>query len=379
MFYVLCLYAFANTMKLSILQEDLASNTTLASRFVSTRAQLPILANILLKTQNGKLSLSATNLEAGIHISIGAKVEAEGSITVPAKILVDLINHLPAGKVLLEVDKDQLKISCNNFLANISGIPATEFPNIPDFVKSATFSLKKETLDKLTDCVTFAAATDDTRPILTGVNIIVGDKVIAVATDGFRMSYKELGGVSFDTNGSKFLLPARIIEELNRALGTKTEDVKVAVLEKEGQIIFQSEDIILTSRLIDGEYPDYNRVMPKAWTTRAILGKGELVQAVKATSVFARESASIIKIKFGQGCLILTSESNQYGKEEIQVEAKTEGDEIQVAFNYKYLLDFLNSVEGDSILVETQGPATPGVFQDTKDPTYKHIIMPVRV
>src|SRR3989338_893251 len=367
------------SMKLSLLQEDLAGNITLASRFVSTRAQLPVLSNILLKTQNGKLSLSATNLETGINVSTGAKIEKEGTITVPAKILVDLVNHLPAGKVSLEVDKDQLKISCNSISANISGIPATEFPNVPDLVKEATFSLKRETLDTLTDNVAFSAATEDTRPILTGINLIVGEKVIAVATDGFRMSYKELDGVNFDKNGSKFLLPARVVEELNRALGAKTEDVKVAVLQKEGQIIFQSENIILTSRLIDGEFPDYNRVMPKAWTTKASLGKDELLQAVKATSVFARESASIVRIKFDSNGLTLTSESSQYGKEEIQVEAKTEGDEVQIAFNYKYLLDFLNSIDGDSIVIETQGPTTPGVFQDSKDPTYKHIIMPVRV
>ncbi|MBI2590364.1 MAG: DNA polymerase III subunit beta [Candidatus Blackburnbacteria bacterium] len=366
-------------MKLSILQEDLSSNTTFASKFVSTRAQLPVLSNILLKAENGKLSLSATNLETGIHISTGVKVEVEGSITVPAKILVDLVNHLPAGKVLLETDKDQLKISCNNFSANISGLPATEFPNIPDFLENATFSLKKETLEALTDNVTFSAATDDTRPILTGVNLIVGDKVIAVATDGFRMSYKELDGVSFDAAGSKFLLPARVIEELNKTLGTKTEDVKVAVLEKEGQIIFQSENTILTSRLIDGEYPDYNRVMPKAWTTKTALGRDEFFQAVKATSVFARESASIVRINFNKDGLVLTSESNQYGKEEIQIEAKTEGDETTVAFNYKYLLDFLNSIDGDTVLIETQGPTSPGVFCDPQDPTYKHIIMPVRV
>lgn len=374
-------------MNISILQEDLSNNVLLASRFVSTKAQLPVLGNILLKAKEGKLSLSATNLETGISISIGAKIEEEGSITIPAKILVDIITHLPAGKVQLTVNKDQLAVLCNSFSASLSGIPASEFPHVPDSIDEKTFSFGKEMLSLLTKQVTYAAAVDDIRPILTGICLLVErNKVIAVATDGVRMSYKEIEGSLLKINKSteenktsKFLLPARIIEELNKALGTKSEEIGILVKEKEGQVLFSSESIVVTGRLIDGEFPDFNRVLPKEYTTRVEMGKGELIQAVKAASVFARESASIVKLKISSNGLILFAESNQYGKEEIGVEAKVEGEETTIAFNYRYILDFLSSVSGEVISIETQGPTTPGVFKDTHDESYKHIIMPVRI
>lgn len=369
-------------MQLSILQEDLANSVLLASRFISTRAQLPILSNILLTAKAGKLSLSATNLETGVYTFVGAKIEKEGSITIPAKILVDIITHLPAGKVDMRLEKDQLRISCNSFSATLAGIPAHEFPNVPDRAEEKTFSCEAEILRTLNKQVAFAAATDDLRPILTGICLTVDDQVVAVATDGFRMSHKQLEGKTIhglSSKKTKLLLPARVIDELNRALGGKSAEIVVAVKDKEGQVVFSADSIVMATRLLEGEFPDFNKVLPKEWTTRVILGKDELSQAVKAASVFARESASVVKIKFEKDKVTIFAESNVYGKEEVSVEAKLEGEETTSAFNYRYLLEFLSSVSGETISIETKGPTTPGVFQDTNDPTYKHIIMPVRV
>lgn len=370
-------------MKLTVLQEDLGAASALASRFISSRARLPVLGNILLRAQSGKLILQATNLENGIHIPIGAKIEKQGELTVPAKILVELIGSLPSGRIEIEQDKDRLNISSNSFSATIAGIPAQEFPKIPQSVEKPNFTIKKPAFTLLSKQVAFAANTDETRPVLTGIYIEVGEKTTAVSTDGFRMSVKDLtkgGLIEIKKDAKKsLLLPARTIEELERSLPKDADMVKVEVKEKEGQLIFDAEPIVLTARVIEGNFPDYKKVIPKSDGTVIKAGKDELARAVKASGVFARESAGIVKISFGQKGMVLTSESNQYGKEEVIVEAAVVGDETQSAFNYKYLQEFLGSITGETVEIKTQGPTSPAVFTDPKDQSYTHIIMPVRI
>ncbi len=369
-------------MKLSVLQEDLSHASSLALRFVSARAQLPILGNILLKAANGKLILEATNLESGIHIPIGAKVEEEGELTVPAKILVELVQNLPAGRVEISQDKDVLQVSTNNLSASISGIPANGFPKIPNKIDSPSFTLKKEIFNILSKQLTFASGVDESRPILTGIFVDMEKGVIAVATDGFRMSVKDLTKselIQRTLDKKNFLLPARTIEELGRSLPKDSKEVKVEVKESEGQLIFDADSLVLTARVIEGNFPDYKKVIPLSDGTVVNASKDELARAVKSAGVFARESAGIVKVALTKNGIILTSESAQFGKEKITIEASIKGDETQSAFNYKYLSDFLGSVVGESVEIKTQGPASPAVFQDPKDPTYKHIIMPVRI
>lgn len=375
---------FTYSMKLSVLQEDLTQSSSLASRFVSTKAQLPILANIKLSAKEGKLALGATNLETGIHLVCGAKVEEEGEITVPAKILVDLVGNLPAGRVELLKDKDQLQVSAGPMSATISGIPATEFPKIPQKAEESTFTIKKEAFALLAKQVSFAASSDEGRPILTGIFVEIGERVVAVATDGFRMSAKDLKSEQFfKTEGSgkkNFLLPARTISELDKSLPKDVSEITVEVREKEGQLIFDAaHSLVLTARTIEGTFPDYKKVMPKEWGTKVRIGREELTRAVKASGVFARESGGIVKIKFEKEGLLLSSESNQYGKEEVGVEGEFEGQEAQVAFNYRYILEFLGSVGGQAVEIRTLGPTSPALFLDPQDTSYTHVIMPVRI
>ncbi len=370
-------------MKLSVLQEDLALASALASRFTSSRAQIPVLGNILIRAVGGKLILQATNLETGIHVPIGAKIEKEGELTVPAKILSELVSSLPQGRVEIEQEKDHLNVSSNSFSASIAGLPAQEFPKIPESAQNPTFVVKKPAFSVLSRQVAFASSMDETRPVLTGIYIEVGDKTMAVATDGFRMSTKDLtkgGLIEFGKESKKtFLLPARTIEELERSLPKDAENVKVEMKEKESQLIFDAESIVLTSRVIEGNYPDYKKVVPKADGTVIKTGRDELTKAVRAAGVFARESSGIVKISFGKSGMVLTSESAAFGKEQVVVEADVVGDDTQSAFNYKYLQEFLASVDGDTVEIKTQGPTSPAVFQDPKDPSYTHIIMPVRI
>ena len=203
-------------MKLSVLQEDLLKSVALASKFTSSKAQLPILGNILLRAKEGKLQLAATNLETGISTKLPAKIEKEGEITVPAKIILELISHFRPGQVLLEEEKGQLKVSSQNAKASVSGLSTKEFPNVPNSLNKKSFSLKKETISVLSKEVCFAAASMDTRPVLSGVYIKIGNNPVAVATDGFRLSYKDLKSensvVLKDKERTRCILPATIIE-----------------------------------------------------------------------------------------------------------------------------------------------------------------------
>lgn len=368
-------------MKLTVLQENITGKINLASRFVATRAQIPVLSNLLLKAKEGRLQISGTNLETGITASVAAKIDKEGEITVPARILTEVIANLPPGKLIFEEKESRLKISNQTFSIEIAGIQASEFPPVPTKLEKISFSLKRNVINLLAKQVTFAAAKDDTRPVLTGININLSEKLIGVATDGFRMSYKEIDQEpkKEKKESKQVLLPARVIEDLDKAISNETEKVDVSLTDKNGQLIFGGEDIVITSRTLEGQFPDFNRVIPKSWATKVTVGKEDFLRSIKAASVFSRESASIVKLKTQEKELIITSESNQYGKEEILIDAKVEGEQAEVAFNYRFILDFLNSTNSQSVSLETLSPTSPGVFQDTQDQSYKHIIMPVRI
>lgn len=366
-------------MKTTVLQEDLLKGLTSASRFVAPRAQLPILSNILFSAQKGKLTLGATNLETGISLAVGAKVSKEGKTTVPAKMIGELVSNIPPGKVVLEEAAGLLKISSGHFSAQLATIPANDFPEIPGGSGKPNFSLPREILDKLAVQVAFAASTDEARPALTGILLLFENQGLqAVATDGFRLSLKEFsfkkgkGGA-----GEKLLLPARVIEELSRIIAS--DEVEISLLKKEGQVLFAGDGVTLSGRLLEGEFPDYERVLPKDTTYQARTGKEELLRAVKAAAVFAREAASVVRVKVEEGQVKVSAESQQYGQEEMVVDAKTQGGELETALNYRYLLDFLASISGEEVSLETAGAASPVLFQDPKDSSYRHLIMPVRI
>ncbi len=370
-------------MKARVLQEDLLKGLLSASRFVATRNPLPVLSNILLVAEKGKLKIAATNLETGISLQIGAKIEEEGSLTVPAKIIVELVSNLPAGQTELETEEGILTIKSGTFSARVAGIDAREFPPVPEKIEKKSLTFPLEMLKKIHNRVVYAAANDETRPVLTGVLFMFSGKDLScVATDGFRLSLQQVEYPGKSTEETKIIVPAKLIEEVTKVLGANTE-VDVAVLDKEKQLIFTDGSTTLTGRLLEGDYPPYERIIPKKHVYKAIIDKDELVRAIKASAVFARESASIVRFKITEVGIDVFAESQQYGSEHINVEAKTEGlsegDSTEVAFNYKYVLDFLSSVEKAGVTLETEGPTSPGVFRSAKDGSYLHLIMPVKI
>jgi DNA polymerase-3 subunit beta len=370
-------------MKLQILQENLEKAVGITTRFASTKAQLPILGNILVSAHKSKVCFSSTNLEISAAVHVGAKVESEGEISVPAKVISDIVLNLPKEAVDMESEKEQLKISTTGFSSTILGINPADFPSVPDSVnekKSITFS-KNEIVDCLGK-VSFAVSVDETRPILTGVLFILeGGKLSLVATDGFRLSRKIIQFKGLKGAKKSVVIPKGVLGEIGRG-AFESESILFDLEEGEKQVIFSLENTILTSRLLEGDYPDFEKIIPRESNIKILLDKEELLRAVKLASIFAREAANVIKIKALKDSIKVLAESSSAGSQEAKVDAKIEksrGEEFEIAFNFRYLEDFLHSVTGEEVGMEFINSTSAGVFKDTSDPDYLHLIMPVKI
>ncbi|MFC1727200.1 DNA polymerase III subunit beta [Patescibacteria group bacterium] len=372
-------------MKVSILQENLARGLGIASRSVATRAQLPILNNVLISTDKGRLKISATNLETGVNLWLGAKVEKQGSVAIPAKILTEFVANLPVGKVELETKENRLTLVSGTYRASFVGLPASEFPAIPSLTeKDKGVVFEGEALSQAVSQVAFAAAIDEGRPVLTGVLFVVEEEGLRlIATDGYRLSLKKVD-LSKQSKVKELIggliVPAKALQEVARVIDN-SEDKKItlAVTAEKNQIIINSSDVEVVSRLVEGEFPDYQRIIPEKGSTEIEMDRQELVRAVKMASIFARESANIVKFESKGSLLKISANTAQVGDNLSQVSVKTKGEGGKIAFNSRYLLDFLSVVDSDLISFEMSGSLDPGVFRLKGKSSLLHIIMPVRV
>ncbi len=374
-------------MKLQVLQENLAKALSITSRFANSRAQLPVLANVLMSAKKNKLTISSTNLEISVSIGIGAKIEETGDITVPAKAITDLVSNLSSGTIELLVQKEKLRIKTRSFNSTLTGMNSSDFPSIPQSISGSVLSLPKENILEALSCVLFAASTDETRPVLTGVLLIFkGKQLYLVATDGFRLSQKKISIKTLKSSAKeqRMILPKNALSELSR-LSNDEESINLAYKKGDSQVVFEVGSTILTSRTIEGEYPDFNKIIPKESKLKVSLDREELLRAVKLASVFARDSANVVKMVVKKGEIELLAESSQAGSQEARVDAKVDGNisgkdgKLTIAFNYRFLEDFLNSVKSDDIQIELSGSNSPGVFTDPNDSDFLHLIMPVRM
>jgi len=370
-------------MKLQVLQEDLSKILTIASRFTSTRAQLPILGNILFSASKTKLLIASTNLEVSIAISIGAKVEKSGEIAVPAKVITDLVNNLSLGQITLETEKEKLKIKASDFSSTVSSMNSSDFPALPKSLDKKVIEIDKNILiNSLTQC-TFAASIDETRPILTGLLFIFEkNRLTIVATDGFRLSQKHIP-LTKNYSSQKIILPKTTLSELIKLAGEE-ENISFSFKDSENQSIFKVGRSILSSRILQGEFPDYERIIPSRSSLHVFVDKEELLRAIKLASVFARESANVVNLTIQSSSVSITAESQHSGEQKGKIDAKVEGESLpkggfSINYNYRFLEDFLNSVEGEEIKMSFSAPSAPGIFRDTKDKDYLHLIMPVKL
>ena len=375
-------------MKVSCLQENLAKALNNVSRAVAARtATLPVLTHVLLATEGGRLKISATNLELGINCWIGAKVEDEGAITVPARTFTELISLLPPDRVDLELNirTQSLRVICRHTDTNIKGIDAQEFPIIPAFQPDSAAFIDAAVLKKMISKVAFAAATDESRPMLTGVMTkLDGDKITMAAADGFRLSV--CTGVLKEpvAEPRAMLIPARAVAEVARVIGEQEEPVAITVTPSHGQVLIHLQNTDVVAQLIEQKFPDYEPIIPKKHTTRTVVNTADLLKACRQAGIFARESSDTMRLKItpsnGEPSQVtITAKADETGDNLSQLDATTEGEEVEIAFNVKYLIDVLSVIDTPQTAIETTLPKSPGLIKPVGDPTFLHVIMPMHL
>lgn len=365
-------------MKFNILQQDFYPAVSAVARSCGIRSQLPVLGNILISAIGDTLKLSATNLEIGVVKALKAEIIEEGEVTVPAKTLVEMISNLPAEKVEFISGVDQIEISTPSFSSKINGISAAEFPAIPLTGKEEII-IDAENLIKSLPQVIFAAAADDSRPILTGIlTEIKNNKLQFVATDGYRLAHKIVDSTR-DVN-LKTLIPRRTFEEIIRLISEDSADkVKISISDDRNQIIFEFGDTLLSSRLIEGQFPAWEKIIPTDSKAKLTVERQELLKAVKLASVFAKNEANIIRLQNTSEKIILTSEAKELGNQAKEVEAKIEGEEIKIAFNAKFLQDALSALNTNQVIFSLSGPLSAAVLKPVGEEGLQYIIMPVNL
>jgi DNA polymerase-3 subunit beta len=349
---------------------------------VSARSTLPVLNNVLLRTEDGGLKLTATNLEIGMTYWVPGKIDTDGAMTVPARLLADIVAGLPANeRVDLELQaKETLHIKAGRFETHIKGIDADEFPAIPTGGERPTTRIPQNVLREALGDVTFAAASDEARPILTGVLAkFEGDTLTLAAADNYRIAVKTLT-VLDPVEETSVVVPARSLQELGRILSDTSDPVDIVLSHSRNQILFHIEGIDLISRLIDGQFPNYQQVLPKGFTTKATVDREQLLKAVRLASLIASSSANIVKLQVGKDAEIglTVSAAADIGDNKSEVEATVEGDGTTIAFNARYLIDVLTNVDADQFTLELNGPLSPGVLKPVSDRHYVHVVMPVK-
>ncbi len=364
-------------MKVSILRENLAKALAVCGRVVTTRGSLEILSNVMIATESGRLKISATNLEVGVNYWVGAKVEADGAITVPARLISDVITSLGSEKVVLETEEMTLHVNSDKDKLSIKGISIDEFPLIPS-IESTAFSISAKTLREALSQVTFAAALDEARPVLSGVYFLVeGDTLTLAATDSYRLAEKQIKLAKKVADKVEIIIPARALMELSRTLSDIVGDLRVCV--NDNQVLFAADEIEFTSRLIDGNFPNYKQIIPDTNDTKAVVSAAEFTSILKVASLFARENANSINIFIrSKGKIEVNATSSQIGDSSSMVEAEVEGKDGEISFNSKYILDVLANVKEDKIIFEISGKLNPGVIRLEGKGDYTYIIMPLR-
>ena len=374
-------------MKVTVSQPQLAQSLNMVSRAVSTRSTLPVLSNVLVITDAGRLRLSATNLELGISVWIGAQIEEQGSITVPARTFTDLISTLPSDKITLSLNERTftLNVLCGTNSTDIKGIDAQEFPPMPVSDMEEGIALNVSDLKEMIHQVAFAASTDEARPVLQGVSLsVVEQEITLAATDGFRISVRK-AQLSTPANRSlAAVIPARALNELARIAVDGEQSVVMSIPKGRGQVIFHLRDAELVSQLIEGNFPDYKAILPKSFRTKSIISTSGLLKACRQAEIIARDGNNVIRLNLKPGTenmgeLEISAQSEETGKTEVNLEASVEGDALLIAFNVRFLREVLEVIKTQSVAIEMIANNAPGLVRPVGEDNFQHVIMPMHL
>lgn len=362
-------------MKLQVTQENLHKALQSVGRVANSRGTLPILSNILVKTVGNRLSIAATNLDIAITHYIGSKVSTEGAITVPARLMVDFVASLPSGTITLDLDETKLKITTDQYESVINGTNAEEYPVMPSIADGTVWNVPAKTLRAGLQQVLVAASSDESRPVLTGVYMHTADgSLYFAATDSYRLAEKSLTKIEHDIS---LLVPANALQDLLRLL-TDSDD-EVVITHDDQQILFRVGDVELVARLIEGNYPDYTKLIPKNFAQKAVLKKSEFMNITKVSSLFARESAGSVTIHLDEAAqaVSIRSIASQLGENKATAQAVITGEGV-ITLNSRYIMDALQALSGEEVEIGFNGKLEACVLTSPKHKDYLHIIMPLK-
>lgn len=375
-------------MKTSVLQDKLAKGLSIVARAVENRPTLPVLGNILLATEDARLKLSATNLEMSITTWIGAKVEKEGSITLPAKTLTDLVNNLSPERVDLSLDTSTLTVNvkCGATISNIKGIDAGEFPLVPQG-GDADITLPGKTLKEMINQTVFAAAKEDNRPILTGVLTQLDGNVMTMASaDGYRLAVRTTEIEQTFSKRVDLVIPAKALTEVGRIISDEDDVVTITLPKDRDIVLFHMKHTDVATQLLEGKFPDFAAIIPRSYVTSSVMYTSDLLSACKRAEIFARDSAYSAKLRVkpasgpGEpGAVTIIGMSAERGDNEGMLDASVEGEELLISFNIRYLIDVLNVINDERVVLESNGAANPGVIRPENRDDFVSVIMPMQI
>jgi len=379
-------------MKVSCNQTSLAQQLSIIGRLVSSKPGLPILANVLLETEDSKLKMTATDLEIGVHTWIGAEIKGEGKITIPARTFAEFVNSLPPEGVTLDLENQTLKVTTVNNSAQFNTLPPDDFPSVPGIDDGdILMTVPAHDLQVAINRVAFAAATDDSRPVLTGMKVEAeGTTLTLIAVDGFRLSRQILELDKSVKEKTDLLIPAKAMQELSRIISDTSDEgskkkndvVEMYVLKDKNQVAFRYNEVDLVSRLIDGQFPEYKQIIPTGYQTKVEMETDQLQNAVRIVNIFARSTIgnkAIMEFNPEDSTVKVSASLAEVGQNESSFEAKVDGESLSIGFSGKFLTDMLSSIDGDTMIFEGSNPTAPGVFKSKGDDNYLHIIMPMRI
>jgi DNA polymerase-3 subunit beta len=363
-------------MKLVVLKENFLRAASLVIQTINLRPSLPVLSNFLLQTRTGMLEITGTNLETTITHTIPVKVQNQGEITIPARTLLDFCQGNPAEQHTFKMEKGELVVSGGEAVAKIPTIDPKEFPTTGKFVAQNTLSISKPEFLKAVVQTAFCAAPEEGRPVLTGTLLVSeGEKVSFVATDGYRLAKKE----QRSNENLRALIPARALRECAKAVGDQKEDeVKISVNKDNNQVKIGMKNLSVFSRLLDGEYPNYEQIIPDSFASEVVVKTKDLIDSIKLASLFARDVGNVVRLHFEEKSIMVRASAAQVGEAETSVPAKTSGDKLALAFNSRFLLEPLAAIDSRDTKLSLSGRTSAVLIQGLEEKDLIYIVMPVR-
>jgi DNA polymerase-3 subunit beta len=373
--------------KVTVQRNIFAESLAIVGRAVGSHTHLPVLSNVLLSKDEGQLCISATDLTLGVTVWMDANLDGEVGLTLPAKTLTDMVNSFIEPEVVFSVNgKPEASLKCGAYKGVVKGLAASEFPTIPQFDVSNGIPLDANAFKEMIRTVAFAASMDDSRPVLTGVLFQMdGKEVSMVATDGFRLALHKTELPQM-LEKKKLIIPASTLKEVVRILGaTKANTITLFLPSTGSQVVLRCENVQIVSQLIDGKFPDYQVILPKGYKTRTVVNTGDLLNACKQAGIIAREGSNVVRFRLQPGGdqtgkVRLLAASDGTGESEIELTATVQGQELEIAFNVKFLQDSLEAISTKNIAIETNEHNTPASIRPVGEQEgFQHVLMPMHI